>query len=161
MTAVERLCKEQGGEFDFLREAVRQFVHELMEEEVTALIGAGRYERTEERSTHRNGVRHRQWDTRVGTVDLAIPKLRSGSYFHGWLEPRRRSEQALVTVVAEAYLLGVSTRTVEALVQSLGIAGLSKSEVSRLCAALDAQVQGFLTRRLDADYPYLYVDARY
>ena len=161
MTAVERLCKEQGGEFDFLREAVRQFVHELMEEEVTALIGAGRYERTEERSTHRNGVRHRQWDTRVGTVDLAIPKLRSGSYFPGWLEPRRRSEQALVTVVAEAYLLGVSTRKVEALVQSLGIAGLSKSEVSRLCAALDAQVQGFLTRRLDADYPYLYVDARY
>ena len=108
--AVELLCKGQGGELDFLREAVRQFVHELMEEEVRALVGAGRYERTEERTTYRNGVRHRQWDTRVGTLDLAIPKLRSGSYFPGWLEPRRRSEQALVTVVAEAYLQGVSTR---------------------------------------------------
>jgi transposase-like protein len=92
---------------------------------------------------------------------LAIPKLRTGSYFPGWLEPRRRSEQALVTVVAEAYLLGVSTRKVEALVQTLGIAGLSKSEVSRLCASLDSQVQAFLTRRLDGGYPYVYVDARY
>jgi putative transposase len=161
MAGVGPLCKGRGPEFDFLREAVRHFVRELMEEEVTALIGAGRYERTEERMTQRNGVRHRQWDTRVGTLDLAIPKLRSGSYFPGWLEPRRRSEQALVTVVAEAYLLGVSTRKVEALVQTLGIAGLSKSEVSRLCASLDSQVQAFLTRRLDADYPYLYVDARY
>jgi putative transposase len=161
MAAVDLLCKGRGAELDFLREAVRQFVHELMEEEVTALVGAGRYERSDERTTQRNGVRHRQWDTRVGTLDLAIPKLRSGSYFPGWLEPRRRSEQALVTVVAEAYLQGVSTRKVEALVQSLGIAGLSKSEVSRLCASLDFQVQAFLTRRLDGDYPYLYVDARY
>jgi transposase-like protein len=132
-----------------------------MEEEVTAVIGADRYERTDERTTQRNGVRHRRWDTRVGTLDLAIPKLRTGSYFPGWLEPRRRSEQALVTVVAEAYLLGVSTRKVEALVQTLGIAGLSKSEVSRLCASLDSQVQAFLTRRLDANYPYVYLDARY
>jgi len=161
MASVELLCKGKGEEFDFLREAVRHFVHELMEEEVTALIGAGRYERTEERTNQRNGVRHRQWDTRAGTFELAIPKLRTGSYFPGWLEPRRRSEQALVTVVAEAYLLGVSTRKVEALVQTLGISGLSKSEVSRLCASLDAQVQAFLTRRLDANYPYVYVDARY
>ena len=136
---------------------------------MTPLIGAGRYERSEERTNQRNGVRHRQWDRRTGTFDLAIPKLRSGSYFPGWLEPRRRSEQALVTVVAEAYVLGASTRKrrdesrlgVEALVQTLGIAGLSKSEVSRLCAVLDGQVQAFLTRRLDADYPYVYVDARY
>ena len=161
MASVELLCKGKGEEFDFLREAVRHFVHEPMEEEVTALIGAGRYERTEERTNQRNGVRHRQWDTRAGTFELAIPKLRTGSYFPGWLEPRRRSEQALVTVVAEAYLLGVSTRKVEALVQTLGISGLSKSEVSRLCASLDAQVQAFLTRRLDANYPYVYVDARY
>lgn len=161
MTAVDVVCKAREAEVDFLREAVRQFVHELIEEEVTAVVGAGRYERSEERTTQRNGVRHRQWDTRVGTLDLAIPKLRSGSYFPGWLEPRRRSEQALVTVVAEAYLLGVSTRKVEALVQSLGIAGMSKSEVSRLCAVLDGQVQAFLTRRLDAEYPYVYVDARY
>lgn len=161
MAAVDVACKAREAEFDFLREAVRRFVHELMEEEVTAVVGAGRYERCEERTTQRNGVRHRQWDTRVGTLDLAIPKLRTGSYFPGWLEPRRRSEQALVTVVAEAYLLGVSTRKVEALVQSLGIAGMSKSEVSRLCAVLDGQVQAFLTRRLDAEYPYVYVDARY
>ena len=155
------MCKGSSDESDFLREAVRRFVHELMEEEVTALIGAGRYERSEERTNQRNGVRQRQWDTRTGTFELAIPKLRSGSYFPGWLEPRWRSEQALVTVVTEAYLLGVSTRKVEALVQSLGIAGLSKSEVSRLCAVLDSQVQAFLTRRLDDDYPYVCVDARY
>jgi len=161
MAAVDVVCKAREAEFDFLREAVRRFVHELMEEEVTAVVGAGRYERSDERITQRNGVRHRQWDTRVGTLDLAIPKLRTGSYFPGWLEPRRRSEQALVTVVAEAYLLGVSTRKVEALVQSLGIAGMSKSEVSRLCAVLDGQVQAFLTRRLDGEYPYVYLDARY
>ena len=161
MAGFDVVCKGQGEGFDFLRETVRRFVQELMEEEVAVMIGAERYERTEERTTQRNGVRHRQWDTRVGTLDLAIPKLRTGSYFPGWLEPRRRSEQALVSVVAEAYLQGVSTRKVEALVQSLGIAGLSKSEVSRLCASLDAQVQAFLTRRLDADYPYVFLDARY
>lgn len=153
----------KGGETetDFLREAVRHFVHELMDEEVTALVGAERYERSEERATQRNGVRHRQWDTRVGTVDLAIPKLRQGSYFPSWLEPRRRSEQALVAVVAEAYVQGVSTRKVEALVQTLGITGISKSEVSRLCASLDEHVTAFRTRRLDAEYPYIFLDARY
>jgi len=155
------LGKGDGAEFDFLRDGLRQFVHTLMEEEVQAIVGAGRYERCESRCNQRNGVRHREWDTRLGTIDLAIPKLRSGSYLPGWLEPRRRGEQALVTVVAEAYLLGVSTRKVEALVQTLGIASLSKSEVSRLCASLDTQVQAFLTRRLDAQYPYLFVDARY
>src|SRR6266511_3215349 len=107
------------------------------------------------------GYRTRPWDTRLGTLELAIPKLRQGSYFPSWLEPRRRSEQALVAVVAEAYLKGVSTRKVEALVQSLGSAGMSKSEVSRLCAVLDEQVKSFQERRLDADYPYVRVDARY
>lgn len=158
---LDALRKGDGEGVDFLREALRCFVHELMDEEVTAIVGAGRYERSDERTTQRNGVRHRQWDTRVGSFDLAIPKLRSGSYYPSWLEPRRRSEQALVGVVAEAYLRGVSTRKVEAVVQSLGIASLSKSEVSRLCGSLDSQVKAFRTRRLDADYPYLFLDARY
>lgn len=161
MTGLEGMCKGKGVETDFLREAVRRFVQELMDEEVTALVGAERYERAEERSDQRNGFRKRQWDTRVGSVDLAIPRLRTGTYFPSWLEPRRRSEQALVGVVAEAYVRGVSTRKVEALVQSLGIGGMSSSEVSRLCASLDAQVTAFRCRRLDAEYPYVFVDARY
>lgn len=154
-----RKGEEPGG--DWLRAVVERVVQELMEAEVSAQIGAGRYERTEERTTQRNGYRHRPWDTRVGTLELAIPKLRAGSYFPSWLEPRRRAEQALVAVVAEAYVQGVSTRKVEALVQALGIAGLSKSEVSRLAASLDDQVAAFRTRRLDAEYPYLWLDARY
>jgi transposase-like protein len=162
MGLLERLRKgDEGGEDDWLRGAVRQLVHELMEAEVSAQIGAGRYERSDERSTQRNGYRARQWDTRVGTLELAIPKLRQGTYFPSWLEPRRRAEQALVAVVAEAYAQGVSTRKVEALVQTLGIASLSKSEVSRLCASLDEQATLFRTRRLDAAYPYLWLDARY
>ncbi len=154
-----RKGEEPGG--DWLRAVVERVVQDLMEAEVSAQIGAGRYERTEERTTQRNGYRHRPWDTRVGTLELAIPKLRAGSYFPSWLEPRRRAEQALVAVVAEAYVRGVSTRKVEALVQALGIAGLSKSEVSRLAASLDDQVAAFRTRRLDAEYPYLWLDARY
>ncbi len=161
MTLLEQLRKGEGPEADFLQEGVRWLVQELMEAEVSAQIGAERYERTEERETHRNGSRERRWDTRVGTLELAIPKLRSGSYFPSWLEPRRRAEQALVAVVAEAYVQGVSTRRVDALVQSLGIAGISKSEVSRMCASLDAQSAAFRTRRLDGDYPYLWLDARY
>src|SRR3954465_12641079 len=124
-----------------------------MEAEVAAQIGAERYARTEERSTQRNGYRPRTWDTRVGSLELQIPKLRQGNYLPGWLEPRRRAEQALVAVVAEAYVQGVSTRKVEAVVQALGIAGISKSEVSRLAASLDTQVEAFRTRRLDAAYP--------
>lgn len=161
MTFLEEMRKGEGVETDFLREAIRRFVRDLMDEEVTALVGAGRYERAEGRADHRNGFRKRQWDTRVGSVELAIPRLRTGTYFPSWLEPRRRSEQALVGVVAEAYLRGVSTRKVEALVQQLGIGGMSRSEVSRLCASLDAQVTAFRCRRLDAEYPYIFVDARY
>jgi putative transposase len=146
---------------DWLREVVHRLVQELMEAEVSARIGAERYERSEERTAQRNGYRQRPWDTRLGTLELAIPKLRTGSYFPSWLEPRRRAEQALVAVVAEAYVQGVSTRKVEALVQALGIGGLSKSEVSRLAGALDEQVEAFRTRRLDAEYPYLWLDARY
>lgn len=161
MTLLERARKGQEPGEDFLREAVRWTIHELMEAEVSAQIGANRYERTDERTTQRNGYRERSWDTRLGTLELEIPKLRAGTYFPSWLEPRKRSEQALVAVVAEAYVNGVSTRKVEALVQALGIASLSKSEVSRLCASLDAQVSAFRHRRLDAVYPYLWLDARY
>jgi transposase-like protein len=161
MALLELLRKgeEPGG--DVLAEGVRWLLQELMEAEVSAQIGAGRYERSSERTTQRNGYRVRPWDTRLGTLERAIPKLRQGSYFPSWLEPRRRAEQALVAVVAEAYVQGVSTRKVEALVQSLGIAGLSKSEVSRLCAVLDEQAHIFRTRPLDAVYPYVWLDARY
>jgi transposase-like protein len=155
------LRKGQDAEADFLQEGVRWLVQQLMEAEVSAQIGAERYERTEERATQRNGYRTRPWDTRVGTLALAIPKLRQGSYFPSWLEARKRGEQALVSVVAEAYVQGVSTRKVEALVQSLGIAGISKSEVSRMAASLDTQVSAFRTRRLDGQYPYVWIDARY
>lgn len=161
MTLLDVLRKEELPGGDFLREGVRRFVHELMDAEVTALVGAEPYQRSEERTGQRNGHRSRRWDTRVGTLELAIPKLRTGSYFPSWLEPRRRSERALVAVVAEAYVKGVSTRKVEALVQSLGIAGMSKSEVSRLCASLDEEVRAFRERRLHADYPYVWLDARY
>lgn len=161
MAVLERLHKGTEEGADFLREALRTFVQELMEAEVSAQIGAERYERSDERTAQRNGSRSRPWDTRLGTIELAIPKLRTGSYFPSWLEPRRRSEQALVAVVAEAYVQGVSTRKVEALVQQLGIAGLSKSEVSRMAQSLDDQGRVFRERRLDAIYPYLWLDARY
>jgi transposase-like protein len=161
MALVDVLRKGEDPQADFLQDGVRWLVQELMEAEVSAQIGAGRYERSDERTTQRNGYRTRPWDTRVGTIDLAIPKLRSGSYFPSWLEARKRGEQALIAVVAEAYVQGVSTRKVEALVQSLGIAGISKSEVSRMAACLDAQVEAFRTRRLGAEYPYVWIDARY
>jgi putative transposase len=161
MPLLDTLRKGEEPAEDPLRQIVRWAVQELMELEAAVQIGAGRYERSDERSAQRNGHRPRTWDTRVGSLELQIPKRRTGSYFPSWLEPRRRAEQALVAVIAEAYLQGVSTRKVEALVQALGIAGLSKSEVSRLAAALDEQVEAFRTRRLEAAYPYLWVDARY
>jgi len=161
MALVAVLRKGEDPEADVLQEGVRWLIQEVIEAEVSAQIGAGRYERSDERTTQRNGYRTRRWDTRVGTLEVAIPKLRAGTYVPSWLEARRRGEQALVAVVAEAYVQGVSTRKVEALVQTLGIAGISKSEVSRLCAALDAQTEAFRTRRLDAAYPYVWFDARY
>jgi transposase-like protein len=161
MALVDVLRKGQDPEVDFLKEGVRWLVQELMEAEVSAQIGADRYARSDARTTQHNGYRTRPWDTRVGTLGLAIPKLRSGSYFPSWLDARTRGEQALIAVVAAAYVPGVGTRKVEALVQTLGMTGISKSEVSRLCAVLDAQVAAFRTRRLDAKYPYIWVDARY
>jgi putative transposase len=155
--ASKLLAGEQG---DVLREAVRLMLTEIMEGEVAELAGARRYERSEERTSHRNGYRERRFDTRVGTLELAIPRLRSGSYFPSFLEPRRRSEQALVAVVSEAYVNGVSTRKVERLVAQLGIESMSRSMVSRLCSVLDEQVRLFRERPLEGRYPYLWLDAK-
>jgi len=151
------------GDADFLREGVRVLAQAVMEAEVTELTGLPKGERDPERRlTHRNGYRERRWDTRVGTLALSIPKVRDGSYFPSLLEPRRRAERALLAVVQEAYVLGVSTRRVEDLVEALGIASLSRSEVSRICTALDAEVDTFRSRPLgDERYPYLWLDATY
>jgi putative transposase len=151
------------GDVDFLREGVRVLAQAVMEAEVTEVTGVPRGERDPERRlTSRNGYRERRWDTRVGTLELAIPRVRDGSYFPSLLEPRRRAERALLAVVQEAYVLGVSTRRVEDLVEALGIAGISKSEVSRICASLDAEVETFRSRSLAEErYPYLWLDATY
>lgn len=150
------------GDVDFLREGVRVLAQAVMEAEVTELTGAAKGERAPDRRlTNRNGYRERRWDTRVGTLELAIPKVRDGSYFPSLLEPRRRAERALLAVVQEAYVLGVSTRRVEDLVDALGIASISKSEVSRICGALDAEVEAFRRRPLVEAYPYLWLDATY
>ena len=151
MNASEAAGKMLASEHaDVLREAVRLMLIEIMEGEVAELAGGERYERSAERLAQRNGYRQRQWDTRVGSLELAIPRLRSGSYFPSFLEPRRRSEQALVAVVAEAYVNGVSTRKVERLVAQLGIESMSRSTVSRLCKTLDEQVRIFRERPLAA-----------
>jgi putative transposase len=150
----------EGEGVDFLRESLSWVVQQLMEAEVSELIGAGRGERAPaERLTHRNGYRSRSWSTRAGEIELAIPKIRRGSYFPSFLEPRKRSEQALVAVVQEAYVAGVSTRKVDQLVESLGLR-ISKSEVSRICAGLDEQVEAFRNRPLEGRYPYLWLDAK-
>jgi putative transposase len=156
---VGKLLEEQDG--DVLREGVRVLAQALMESEVTALVGAERHERSDDRTAYRNGTRIRTWDTRVGTVDLAIPKVRPGTYFPALLQPRRRAEQALLTVVQEAYVHGVSTRKVDDLVKALGLDGISKSEVSRICADLDPLIEAFRTRPLTTEYPYVWLDATY
>jgi putative transposase len=161
MTAAAAAGKMLASEHaDVLREAVRLALVEIMESEVAEVAGAARYERTGERESYRNGYRERRFDTRLGSLALAIPRLRSGSYFPSFLEPRRRSEQALVAVVAEAYVNGVSTRKVERLVAQLGIESMSRSTVSRLCKTLDEQVEIFRSRPLEGRYPYLWLDAK-
>jgi len=146
---------------DLIRDAVAFVCQQIMEAEVSAQVGAGLGERVpEQRVTQRNGYRGRRWDTRAGTLELFIPKLRSGSYFPSFLEPRTRAEQALVAVVMEAYVNGVSTRKVERVVEQLGVASMSKSQVSRLCAGLDEQVTAFRERPLEGRYPYLWLDAK-
>jgi len=158
-TFVGKLLEEQDG--DVLREGIRVLSQALMESEVAGLIGADRYERTSDRQTYHNGYRLRTWDTRVGTIELAIPKLRAGSYFPSLLEPRRRAERALLAVVQEAYVHGVSTRKVDDLLRALGLDGMSKSEVSRICAELDSEVAAFRTRGLEGEHPYVWIDATY
>jgi transposase-like protein len=162
MDALAWLRKQlDGDENDLLREMVREFAQRLMAAEVDALAGAGWGEVSVERVNHRNGYRQRPFDTRVGTIDLAIPKLRRGSYFPDWLiDPRRRAEKALVAVVAECYVRGVSTRRVDGLVKTLGIESLSKSQVSRMAGELDEMVTEFRNRPLDqGPYTYVWMDA--
>ena len=144
-----------------LREGVRVLAQALMEAEVTELVGAERHERNDERTGYRNGSRPHVWDTRVGTIELAVPKVRPGNYYPSLLQPRRRAEQALRAVVQEAYVHGVSTRKVDELVKALGLDGISKSQVSRMCQELDTVVEPFRTRQLTEEYPYLWVDATY
>ena len=163
MTTPEVVAKTLIAEHgDFLREAVAMVATELMEAEISAQIGAGRGERSPERSSHRNGYRERLWETRVGEIELAVPKKRSGeAYFPSFLEPRRPCEQAIVSVVMEAYVNGVSTRKVDRLVEQLGIHGMSKDRVSALCRDLDERVDAFRERPLEGAFPYLWLDAKH
>src|SRR6266700_7120951 len=147
MALAEVLRKAGVEQADFLREGVRVLAEELMEMELAEHVGAQRHERSAERTGYRNGYRERPWDTRVGTIELQVPRVRDGSFFPSLLEPRRRAEKALVAVVQEAYVQGISTRRVDDLVQALGMQGISKSQVSRLCAELDKEVERFRTRK--------------
>jgi transposase-like protein len=162
MTAAEVVAQVRDGRLeDFVREAVVLVARELMEAEISAEVGAELGEvAPETRVTHRNGYRPRPWETRVGEIELLIPRKRQGSYFPSFLEPRRRSEQAIVAVVLEAYVNGVSTRKVDRLVEQLGIEGMTKDRVSAICRALDEQVELFRQRPLEGAYPYLWVDAK-
>lgn len=161
MALVDVLRKAGVEQADFLREGVRVLAQELMELEVAEQLGAERHERTPERAGYRNGYRERPWDTRVGTIELKVPRVRDGSFFPSLLEPRRRAERALVSVVQEAYVQGISTRRVDDLVQALGMQGISKSQVSRMCAELDKEVESFRTRKLIGPYPYIWLDATF
>jgi putative transposase len=163
MTTADVVGKVLAGEHgDFVREAVALVARELMEAEISVEVGAELGEVCSERTAHRNGYRPRAWETRVGELELLIPKKRQGpAYFPSFLEPRRRSEQAIVAVVLEAYVNGVSTRKVDRLVEQLGIAGMTKDRVSALCRALDEQVAVFRERPLEGSYPYLWLDAKH
>jgi len=163
MTPADVVAGVLAGEHgDFVREAVAIVARELMEAEISQEIGAELGEVSSERTTHRNGYRPRAWETRAGEIDLLVPRKRHGAaYFPSFLEPRRRSEQAIVAVVLEAYVNGVSTRKVDRLVEQLGVAGMSKDRVSALCKGLDEQVAAFRERPLEGDYPYLWLDAKH
>jgi hypothetical protein len=152
---------QKAGDGDFLRSVAEAVLQLLMEADVEGLIGAGRYERSAERLNWRNGHRERTLDTRLGSLQLRIPKLRQGSYFPPFLEARKTSEKALVAVIQEAWIGGVSTRRVDDLVQAMGLAGISKSTVSKLCKDIDERVSAFLERPLEGEWPYLWLDATY
>jgi putative transposase len=152
---------EKSSDADLLREMIGFAAHRVMELEMAGLTGAALGERSESRINQRNGYRERDWQTRAGTVELRIPKLRKGSYFPAFLEPRRTAEKALTAVIQEAYIQGISTRSVDDLVRAMGMEGVSKSQVSRLCAEIDDRVQDFLTRPIEGDWPYLWLDATY
>jgi len=156
-----RTLLEKSADADLLREMVGFAAQRLMELEVESLTGAAHGERSRERINHRNGYRDRDWETRAGTVELRIPKLRKGSYFPAFLEPRRMAEKALAAVIQEAYVQGVSTRSVDELVKAMGMTGISKSQVSRLCSEIDDKIGAFLDRPLEGDWPYLWLDATY
>jgi transposase-like protein len=152
---------EVEPDVDVLREGVRVLSQAMMELEVAQHLGAAKHERTSERTGQRNGYRERDWDTRVGTIELRVPRVRDGSFFPSLLEPRKRAERALVATVREAYVQGVSTRRVDELVKALGLDGISKSQVSQLCQELDAEVERFRSRKLEGSYPYLWMDATF
>src|ERR1700709_217475 len=156
-----RALLEKSPDAGLLREMIGFAAQRLMELEVSGLTGAGYGEKSAERLAQRNGYRERDWETRAGTVELRIPKLREGSYFPGFLEPRRMAEKALTAVIQEAYIQGISTRSVDDLVKALGMSGISKSQVSRLCEEIDVRVKAFLDRHIEGDWPYLWVDATY
>ena len=156
-----RTLLEKSADADLLREMVGFAAQRLMELEVESLTGAAHGERSPARVNHRNGYRDRDWETRAGSVELRIPKLRKGSYFPAFLEPRRMAERALAAVIQEAYVQGVSTRSVDELVKAMGMSGISKSQVSRLCGEIDGKIGAFLDRPLEGDWPYLWLDATY
>src|SRR3954471_21768006 len=151
----------KSGDADFLRSVAESVLQIIMEADVDGVIGAGRFERSADRQTWRNGYRDRTLETRLGPLNLKIPKLRTGSYFPGFLEPRKTVEKALVSVIQEAWIAGVSTRRLDELVQAMGMSGISKSSVSKLCKDIDERVNAFLKRPLSGEWPYLWLDATY